>query len=326
MHKEILIAIILGSAIGLIAAFGIWRANETLTSKPDDTTETQVNKIPNGVALTQNFEVTLAKIEDRDVATTSPYTIEGITLPKTFVAFSGDSKDYVVLSNDKGAFTEQVELSGGLNAVKIAAFYGNDSKEKEVLVAYSSELAPKVDENANIEETVEDRLRKTASLPKLYTGTVTDITGQTIQIRNDKGTIEQISVSDTTSYVKTGKTQADIKFSDLAIGDFVAALGAISSKDLMQATRIIVTQPVNDQRKITKGVVAQKTTKLLTIKTIAGDEMALDLVGQVNLLLVDATGTVKKARSSDLSAGKTVIVMSITSDKTTAARSVFILP
>ncbi len=326
MHKEVLIAIILGSAIGLIAAFGIWRANETLTAKTDDTVETQTNKVTGGVALTQNFEVTLAKIEDRDVATTSPYAIEGITLPKTFVAFSGDSKDYVVLSNDKGTFTEQVELSGGLNVIKIAAFYGNESKEKEVLVAYSSELAPKDKADANIEETVEDRLRKTATLPKLYTGTITDITGQTIQMRNDKGTIEQVSVSDTTTYVKTGKTQADIKFTDLAIGDFVATLGSISSKDLMQATRIIVTQPINDTRKITKGVVVQKTTKLLTIKTITGDEMALDTSGQVNLLLVDTSGVVKRARSSDLVADKTVIVMSVTSGKTISARSIFILP
>lgn len=326
MHKEVLIAIILGSAIGLFAAFGIWRANETLTTKSSTDKNQESQTTQNKGTPTQNFEVTLAKIEDRDVSTSSPYTIEGITLPKTFVAFSGDSKDYVVLSNDKGTFTEQVELSGGLNAIKITAFYNNESKEKEVLVAYSSELAPKEDENANIEESVEDRLRKTASLPKLYTGTVTDITGQSIQIRNDKGTIEQISVSDTTSYVKTGKTQSDIKFTDVAIGDFVAALGSISSKDLMQATRIIVTQPVNDTRKITKGVVTQKTTKLLTIKTIAGDEMALDFAGQVNLLLVDAAGTVKRARSSDLAAGKTVIVMSVTSDKTTSARSVFILP
>lgn len=139
MRKEILFAIIAGVVIGTALAFGIWRANSSLKSKGEE-----VLSVPTKEEVESpetEFKIALAKPEDYDVITKSPTALSGITEPNTWIAISSEEDDYILKSDSKGAFEQEVELVGGVNQLLVYAFDENgSSSKKDLIVVFSTKF------------------------------------------------------------------------------------------------------------------------------------------------------------------------------------------
>lgn len=257
MRKEVVWAIVAGILFGLVIAFGVVRVNSTLKPKGESTTPS-----PTPESAVSEFKITLNKPEPEDVITQDSVAVSGITKPNALIAISGEKGDYILKSDEKGLFEEEINLISGVNQIRITAFdpAGAQSIEK-VLVVFSSAF----------EEKGGDRLEKAANKPKAYLGTVTDITDSTIQIRTTSSEIRQISVANDTTAVKTDPTSKVIKLTDIAIGDFIVAMGYRNGNQVLSAQRILITPPVVEPKisvSMGKGanITPTKTTQVFLFK------------------------------------------------------------
>ncbi len=141
MRKEVVFALIAGSLLGLVIAFGIWRANIALNGNKSG------QKAVSSPAPTPSiqFGITLAKPEDLDVVIVSPQTFSGITKPNAWVVISTDVNDYFVQAGSDGTFNQDIKLATGVNQIALTAFSetGETATTKLVLV-YSPEFAKEI--------------------------------------------------------------------------------------------------------------------------------------------------------------------------------------
>jgi hypothetical protein len=250
MRKEVLWAIVGGSILGLVIAFGIWRANSALRNS----SAANISPSPSGNPK-REFGITLAKPEDNDVVTDSPITFSGVTSPEAWIAVSTDSDDYIFQAGTNGTFSHDIKLSPAVNQITISAYKdGGKSASTSLLLVYSSEFAkttpaassPKPGTGeANIRQKVIQKVEEVLKKPTAYLGTVTDIAAGTLQIKNDASEIQQIStLASGLAVIKIGKTNKEIKLADIAIGDFIVAMGYKNGNNVLNAQRILSTSPL----------------------------------------------------------------------------------
>lgn len=271
MRKEVIFAIISGSLLGLVIAFGVWRANQALKNGLANTKKTDIAQAtPNS----QNqFDLTLAAPSDFSIFTSSTGKVSGVTRPTTYIVVSNQTDDVIEKTDNKGSFEAKVDLSGGLNPLLITSLDPNNGiAEKSLSVIYSSEfkkfLAPTAtpsdaSDEASIEKKVQEKLAEAENQPTAYVGTITDLTDKTLQIKDATGDIKQISLSEETEYIKTDPSKK-LGFKDLAIGDFVAALGFKDKAEVLTGKRILVTSKPED----------------LAIKAVLGEVVEVDSKGR----------------------------------------------
>jgi len=138
MRKEILFAIISGLVFGVLIAFGIWRINTSLNLKEDAKQEEVSSDQDN---LINELKLILIKPDDLDVITNSPLEIAGATKPDIWIAISSEEEDYIFKSDEKGEFSQEVDLTGGINQILISAFDSDGtSVSNNITVVYSTEF------------------------------------------------------------------------------------------------------------------------------------------------------------------------------------------
>lgn len=252
MRKEIFWVAGIGIIIGLIFAFGVYRINSAIPKSTPEPTPNQANG-------NQEFTITLDKPENGDVITENLVTVSGITKPQSFAVISGESGDYILQTDSTGAFSQSVDLTPGVNQIKITAFdsSGTQSTQK-VLIVYSSSFQTQTviptssssTSESDIRARVEQKVQEALNRPKAYLGTVTDIADSTIQIKSGESQIQQISTdSDNITVVnQAGTNNKTIKLADIAIGDFIVAMGYVNSNSVLTAQRILVTDPVTEPK------------------------------------------------------------------------------
>jgi len=134
MRKEVILAIIAGGFLGVIIAFGFWRANVALKTPPQDEITTSEN--------TQNdtqVNLTIASPTIDSVVGDTPLLLTGLTTPNSIVIVSAEKQDYTTLSDNSGNFSQEVDLIGGVNEIATFAFDENQNKsEDRLLVVYST--------------------------------------------------------------------------------------------------------------------------------------------------------------------------------------------
>jgi len=284
MRKEVIFAILAGAALGLIIAFGIWRANTAIRPLLTPSPVASVEPV-------STVDLSIAKPDNQAVITTSTVTVEGITLPDSFVAVSGESKDYVIKSDSKGSFSLKVDLIGGLNEVKVFTFdKDGSSKQKKLLLVYSSEFAKYSKEATpsattktetatdSVRAKVDAKIEEAKSSPTSYIGAITDITDTNIQLKSFSGDIEQISFDkDSTDFIKTtNDTVKTISAKDLAIGDFIIAMGTRDGNKILTGKRILVTDSYKEStRTAIFATISKIEKKVVTVKDKDGKETAL---------------------------------------------------
>jgi hypothetical protein len=233
MRKEVVFAIIAGILIGLLGAFGAWKAAKMLKPKP-------VTIIKKETPQTKKINnLTIDNYKDFDVVTNSPI-INGVSEPNAKILITTIENDYFGKANENGEFQIEISIPAGLSKIKI---YDLDAgTNEELTLVYSSE--------------VEEGLSS-------YIGTVTDISSGTIQVKIQNGGIAQISIESEAKIINTLKKNIEIKETDIAIGDYIVGMGKISANKVLQAKRILVTSPISENKVKVEKIIIEKLTKNL---------------------------------------------------------------
>jgi len=331
MRKELFWAGIIGISFGLIIAFGAWRitlTNSTVTQTPSPTPRPH----------TSEFKITLDKPEDKDVVTESHVTVSGITKALTWITVSGEKGDYIVQSDESGVFSQDVDLTGGVNQIKVTAFdpQGTQSIQK-VLVVYSSTFVaatvptPTPGDNSTesaIRANVQQKVLAAMNKPKAYLGVVTDIADSTIQIKTNEGEIKQIStVNGNVSVINVkGTNNKTVKITDIAIGDYIVAMGYVNSSSVLSAQRILITDPVTDP-KIDSfyGKVSDASKKTITVSGIKNGQSTVVTPGTKTIIEAFASGKFVTTKLSNIGSGDSVIYTTDSSTNTPTVRSIFVI-
>jgi hypothetical protein len=333
MRRELVWTIIIGISFGLIIAFGAWRINSSLNKSKS----TFPQKTPDSQNPKTEFKITLNSPGEKSVVTTSPVTVSGITKPLTWVVVSGESGDYIIQSDEKGIFSQDVALEAGINQIKITAFDPTGSQIiQKVLVVYSSVfqlktvVSPTPGEEATgdaaIRERVAQKVAEAMNQPKAYLGVVTDITSSTIQIKNPEAQIEQISIgSDSIAVINTtGTVNKTVKLTDIAIGDFITAMGYVDGNKVLVAQRILITDPV-EEAKITVSMakVTKTSTKALTVSDLKTGEAGTVTPSKNTIISSFANGKTGSIKIAGIKADSLIIYITNASGTTPFTRSVF---
>lgn len=140
MRKELIIAIISGILIGVIVAFGFWRANTALKTESTDSQDESASSQKQEQAMDRT-QLTIAQPEGNDVIIESPIMVSGIAKPETTLIISGENEDYIVKTSSDGSFEQEVDLAGGVNDIILAySEKENEIQNKTLRVVYSTEF------------------------------------------------------------------------------------------------------------------------------------------------------------------------------------------
>jgi len=240
MRKEIVFAIIAGISIGLIVAFGAWRVTRAIKKN------VQVVDIKKDTSPKNQVSLTISNLYDYDVITSPTVKIAGLSKPLSSLIISTSDEDFFGRSNDDGSFEIEINLPAGISEVKISDPL-NNTVEKIILV-YSTEFEKYINPDEKL---------KTTS----YVGTVTDISSGTIQIKTAKGDIGQMSIADETSYINTLKKNVEVKSTDVAIGDYIIAMGFVNGNKVLLAKRILIASPLIENTIETEKIEIIKLSK-----------------------------------------------------------------
>lgn len=338
MRKEILFAILAGVVVGVVIAFGVWRANRALKVKDNEVSSTEI--APDLVPQQQEFGITLARPEAFDVITQTPVTLSGITKPKLWVAVSGEDEDYITKSDESGAFEINVELAGGVNQILIVAFDDNGNSIKESLtVVYSTEFAKEAGEKSEttsqkeatgqaeaVSEKVEQKIEQAKNKPKAYLGTITDIAENTIQIKSISGEILQVSlVLEETDFVKIGTTNQAVSYSDVAIGDFIIAMGFVDEKEVLDARRILLTsEPPPPDRRAVLGEITDVNTRKATLSPKGEEAIVIEPVRNVKITLSEDE-EISTIRFSKIEEGSKTVAVGLFEKDILSARTIHVI-
>ncbi len=331
MRKELVWAGVIGIAFGLVIAFGAWRINSSLKPKG---AKTQASPAPNVVS---EFKIALAKPENNDVVTEDSITVSGITKAGSWLTISGESDDYIIQADQKGVFEQDVNLTSGVNQIKLTAFdpKGNQSIEK-VLVVYSSAFQKKTvpsptgdaSSESTIREKVAEKVAEALNKPKAYIGVVTDIADSTIQIKTLESEIKQISIAgDGITVVNSkGTSTKAVKLTDIAIGDFIVAMGYVNSNSVLSAQRILITQPV-EEPKISAfyGKVTDSSSKSLTLAALKDGRETVVTPGAKTNIFSYKDGKVTRIKLTVINEGDLIIFVSDQSSDTPKIRTIFMV-
>lgn len=331
VRKEVVFAIFAGTFLGLVIAFGLWRANSVFSPRSP---KTQGSPSP---TPKPEFLLTLAKPQEKDVVTQSSVAISGVTKANAKVAVATEEEDYLTRADANGSFEEEVELTGGVNQLIVTAFDDTGaSATQKITLVYSSEFSKYelsessqetgTDEADSIRERVQKKVEEVLKKPTAYIGVITDISETTLQIKNEAGIIQQISVNSDTSYVKVAKTSKEVKFSDLAIGDFIVSMGFKNGMEVLSGKRILITSPVEpSNKKAVMGKVAKIEKGKIIIQLPKTDEDFQILTDSSVSYFSFQDSKVTKAKSSQLDEEQTIIVSGQEDEKGFDTRSVFII-
>ncbi|MBI3443238.1 hypothetical protein HY008_01060 [Candidatus Woesebacteria bacterium] len=335
MRKEVIFAVIAGSIMGLVIAFGVWRANQTLSSKKEEVKSEATPQI-SLPSSTPKPEVGLAILvpENEFLSTASPIKVKGITKTGSFVAISGEDKDYVIETSASGEFEVDVELIPGANEIKVFSFDKIGLKnEKSIVVVYSSEFAKEISStdseraypdttSSAVRDKVREKIEEKLRFPRAFLGSVTDISTSTIQIKSLGGEIKQVSFDkETTTFVKVdSKAPKEVKSKDLAIGDFIIAMGFRNGNSVLEARRILITEPFKFSERIAVFGKIIGTSK----NSIATTEWSIE--PQKALAVTEVKdGKAKTIRFTDIKEEDIIVAVGIPEGKILKSRRIHVL-
>lgn len=140
MRKEVIFIIFSGVFLGLVVAYGFWRANSSL--KPNSKSISDIQTQQNQANSQEEFILSIAEPKENEVITQDKANVSGITRPKAWVTISAEEEDYILQANESGVFDQEVKLIGGVNQLIIHSLDEHGDKNEHTLtLVYSSEFA-----------------------------------------------------------------------------------------------------------------------------------------------------------------------------------------
>ena len=139
MRKEVIIAVALGGALGLVIAFGIWRANLALTPSKATTETSSVSADIASPSPTLGTLIVNAP-EDESLVNTASVTVSGRAEPNSTVVITSPTDEASVLADNQGNFSSSIKLDSGANAILVTAVNDRDEEQSQQLtVTYSTQ-------------------------------------------------------------------------------------------------------------------------------------------------------------------------------------------
>src|SRR3990170_6926753 len=176
----------------------------------------------------------------------------------------------------------------------------------------------------DLQKEVEEKISKALDKPKALLGVVTDIVEANIQLKSEDQQIRQIATDKNLTLVKMGKTSETVSFSDLAIGDYISALGYYDDKEILLAKRILITKPSVFTREVVLAEVSGLAKNKLTLRKVKEDE-DLDVTLPKNLSISAAQESKTKIQAADIKEGAIVLAVIIHNGEAAEVRSIHIV-
>jgi len=299
------------------------------------------------VAFTFAFLVLQSRSEERgfrpndfEVITENPVDLAGITSLGYLVVVSGEDEDYFLRPSEDGAFSAEVELIEGANQIIVWAFdEGGNSVEKRLTLALSTEFAKVVssptptsedsqEATDSVREKVQEKVSAARSSPKFVMGSITDKQENTLEVKTQSGEIAQVSASDElTTIIKIDKTKREVKYTDVAIGDFILAMGFQNGNGVLDARRVLISQPLEPTtRRVILGKITDVQKTQIGVESLNGQEN-LTFSDNKNLsVYLESEGEIEEIDFADLEAEQKVAVIGDTQEEKFVARSILVLP
>lgn len=242
MKKEVVFAIFAGIIIGLMFAFGSWKVVKQIKKPTNLPRPTQVPVTNNKHYLTVN------KITNNYVVG-DDFILSGEANPNSLIVVITPETDYLVKTNENGTFEIKITLQTLLNEVSILSISEDNKIINQKYTLIYDEVLGGSQENINS-----------------FIGTITDIATDTVQIKDLQGLIKQINVYEETSYINNLKKNSAIKYTDLAIGDYIVSIGTLDDRKVLLAKKFITTSPiVENKNKLVKMKIEKIDKKTLTV-------------------------------------------------------------
>ncbi len=319
MQKEVIIAIAFGSLLGLAVAFGVWQANKNLSSdKPHaEEKEEEVKKME--TIDNTSHELSIVSPRPHTVFTSPKATVSGLsTNSKYAIVITKNSENIALIEN--GEFSFEVELEGGLNTIDIFGINDAGDVVYQILpLVHSTELSTSNKNTTDIHTRVQERLNQQINPTIALIGTVTDITEDYFQIRSQSGEINQLGISGQTTYGSDIQDSKDIEFGDVAIGDFIVAMGKFNDNKILNTERVLVTTaPAENNYLVIKGTLSDINRSELTLS----DGSVFRLGTHTDYWDTSEASEITRA---DFAIGSEVIIAGEQNGDSLWARSVFML-
>lgn len=329
MRKELLWAGIIGIIFGVAIGFGVYRVRNK--TKPDLNATPQSSSV-SGTGITK---IAINKPEDLRVYTQNPIAVSGLTKPLNWVIVSIEDSDYITSSLEDGTFSIEADFDGGANCVQATSLSADGSSAfQKVLAVFSGSFeADNTTPNeatgaSEIENSIAEKISQLENPPRAYIGSVTDIAESTIQIKSMDSQIQQISTLDENIAVvdTKGTTNKTVNLTDIAIGDFIVAMGYVDKNDVLSARRVLISSAINETSlniSLYKVKTAGKTSLELT--AMAGSEEST-LTPSKNTTIKSFSENKTKALSlANISEEDLIIVVSDNTGSPSIIRSIFVI-
>jgi hypothetical protein len=260
MRKEVLFALILGSLIGIGFGFGMWKINKKESSISQSLTSilTQPFQTPQP---TNSSSLQVQEPVNNGLIQSSPVMVKGLFHPNATIFLSSDTNDIVVMSDQEGMFSTQIEPLGGINSLQLTS-YSSEVQQLQTSFVYTAEKfsESQLQESSKpsadpIRENIAKKLEGTSTLITA-TGKVTEKTETGIQLERDSGEIVQAIVAPPDTEFIRVRDNKEIKFEELGLGDYVAVIGLQAGSGIINTKRVLVdTKADFATRVVKKGVV-----------------------------------------------------------------------
>jgi len=135
MTKEMILAILIGLAVGLLLTYGFYRARVLVAGPINNQVTTTATPLP---SPTTSGTLILISPEDELVLTERKVTVAGTTLPNAQVVVFINNEDSLTTSDNSGNFSTERELAFGSNILTVHSVDQNGtatSLERTVIVA-----------------------------------------------------------------------------------------------------------------------------------------------------------------------------------------------
>lgn len=138
MRKEVILAILIGAALGGVIAFGVWRANLSL-NKSQDPNSPSTSITGNNEPSTEGLSV--AEPEEGTISSKDKVMVKGKSKAGSIITVLAPKENLIFETKTDGTFETEVALESGVNEIKVSSF---DSEGKEttqtLTVVYSTEF------------------------------------------------------------------------------------------------------------------------------------------------------------------------------------------
>lgn len=139
MRKEVILAIVIGFALGLVITFGVWTANQALKEKKVETPTTSETTPPTGTPPAATFILDITSPEDGALVNEAKVMVSGRTQPDSTITITSEKGEDIVLAGADGTFANEVNLLNGTNEITITAFnLEGEEVTKTINLVYST--------------------------------------------------------------------------------------------------------------------------------------------------------------------------------------------